>query len=42
MSIIARSHFFNLCHSDLKVVGMAGIGNYAVRLDWNDFHSSGL
>jgi DUF971 family protein len=28
--------------SDLKVEGMEGIGQYAVRLAWNDGHSSGL
>ena len=28
--------------SDLKIEGMEGIGNYAVRLGWNDGHSSGL
>jgi DUF971 family protein len=27
---------------DLKLEGMEGIGNYAVRLAWNDGHSSGL
>ena len=27
---------------DLSLVGMEGIGNYAVRLGWNDGHSSGL
>lgn len=28
--------------TDLKLEGMEGIGNYAVRLVWNDGHSSGL
>jgi DUF971 family protein len=28
--------------SDLKLEGMEMIGNYAVRLGWNDGHSSGL
>jgi DUF971 family protein len=28
--------------ADLKLEGMEGIGNYAVRLAWNDGHSSGL
>ena len=27
---------------DLKLEGMEGIGNYAVRLAWNDGHGSGL
>jgi DUF971 family protein len=27
---------------DLKIEGMEGIGSYAVRLAWNDGHSSGL
>ena len=27
---------------DLKIEGMEPIGNYAVRLSWNDGHSSGL
>lgn len=27
---------------DLKLEGMEGVGNYAVRLSWNDGHSSGL
>lgn len=27
---------------DLKVEGMERIGNYAVRLSWNDGHGSGL
>ena len=27
---------------DLKLEGMDPIGNYAVRLTWNDGHSSGL
>ncbi len=27
---------------DLKLEGMEAIGNYAVRLVWNDGHSSGL
>jgi DUF971 family protein len=27
---------------DLKIEGMEPIGNYAVRLGWNDGHSSGL
>ena len=27
---------------DLKLEGMETIGNYAVRLGWNDGHSSGL
>jgi DUF971 family protein len=28
--------------SDLKLEGMEAIGSYAVRLVWNDGHSSGL
>ncbi len=28
--------------ADLRLEGMEGIGNYAVRLGWNDGHSSGL
>lgn len=28
--------------ADLKLEGMEMIGNYAVRLGWNDGHSSGL
>ena len=28
--------------SDIKLEGMEGIGNYAVRLAWSDGHSSGL
>lgn len=28
--------------ADLKLEGMEGIGNYAVRLAWSDGHSSGL
>jgi DUF971 family protein len=28
--------------ADLKLEGMEPIGNYAVRLGWNDGHSSGL
>src|SRR2546421_12945789 len=28
--------------ADLKLEGMEAIGNYAVRLGWNDGHSSGL
>jgi DUF971 family protein len=28
--------------ADLKLDGMEMIGNYAVRLGWNDGHSSGL
>lgn len=28
--------------SDLKIEGLESIGNYAVRLGWNDGHSSGL
>jgi DUF971 family protein len=28
--------------SDLKLEGMENIGSYAVRLAWNDGHSSGL
>jgi DUF971 family protein len=28
--------------TDLKLEGMENIGNYAVRLAWNDGHSSGL
>ena len=28
--------------SDLRLEGMEGIGNYAIRLGWNDGHSSGL
>ena len=27
---------------DIKLEGMEGIGNYAVRLAWSDGHSSGL
>ncbi|WP_406696074.1 DUF971 domain-containing protein [Singulisphaera sp. Ch08] len=27
---------------DLKLEGMEPIGNYAIRLGWNDGHSSGL
>jgi len=27
---------------DIKLEGMEPIGNYAVRLNWNDGHSSGL
>lgn len=27
---------------DLQLEGMEGIGNYAIRLAWNDGHSSGL
>ena len=27
---------------DLKLEGMETVGNYAVRLGWNDGHSSGL
>jgi DUF971 family protein len=27
---------------DLKLEGMEAVGNYAVRLGWNDGHSSGL
>ncbi len=27
---------------DLKLEGMEAVGNYAVRLSWNDGHSSGL
>ncbi len=27
---------------DLKLEGMEPVGNYAVRLGWNDGHSSGL
>lgn len=27
---------------DLKLEGMEPVGNYAVRLSWNDGHSSGL
>jgi DUF971 family protein len=27
---------------DLKIEGMEPIGNYAIRLGWNDGHSSGL
>jgi DUF971 family protein len=27
---------------DLRLEGMEGVGNYAVRLAWNDGHSSGL
>lgn len=27
---------------DLKLVGMEPVGNYAVRLSWNDGHGSGL
>ncbi len=28
--------------ADLKLDGMETVGNYAVRLGWNDGHSSGL
>jgi len=28
--------------ADIKLEGMEGIGNYAVRLVWSDGHSSGL
>ncbi len=28
--------------ADLRLEGMEGIGSYAVRLGWNDGHSSGL
>ena len=28
--------------ADLKLEGMEAVGNYAVRLGWNDGHSSGL
>src|SRR5882724_8584295 len=28
--------------ADLKLDGMEPIGNYAIRLGWNDGHSSGL
>ena len=28
--------------ADIKIEGMEPIGNYAVRLVWNDGHSSGL
>ncbi|MFO0910307.1 MAG: DUF971 domain-containing protein [Isosphaeraceae bacterium] len=28
--------------SDLRLEGMEGVGNYAVRLTWNDGHGSGL
>jgi DUF971 family protein len=28
--------------ADLKLEGMEGVGNYAVRLVWNDGHGSGL
>lgn len=28
--------------TDLKLEGMEPIGNYAIRLGWNDGHSSGL
>jgi DUF971 family protein len=28
--------------ADLKLEGMEPIGNYAIRLGWNDGHSSGL
>ena len=28
--------------SDLQLVGMKGIGSYAVRFSWNDGHSTGL
>ena len=28
--------------ADLKLEGMEPIGNYAIRLVWNDGHSSGL
>lgn len=28
--------------ADLKLEGMEPVGNYAVRLGWNDGHSSGL
>jgi DUF971 family protein len=32
----------NSIRPDLKLEGMEGIGNYAVRLAWSDGHSSGL
>jgi len=32
----------NTIRPDLKLEGMEGIGNYAVRIVWNDGHSSGL
>lgn len=32
----------NSIRSDLKLEGMEHVGNYAVRLGWNDGHSSGL
>lgn len=32
----------NSLRPDLKLEGMETIGNYAVRLGWNDGHSSGL
>jgi DUF971 family protein len=32
----------NSIRADLKLEGMEPIGNYAVRLGWNDGHSSGL
>jgi len=32
----------NTIRADLKLDGMEMIGNYAVRLGWNDGHSSGL
>ncbi len=28
--------------ADLKLEGMEPVGNYAVRFEWNDGHSSGL
>src|SRR5262249_31490789 len=28
--------------ADLKIEGMEAVGNYAVRLAWNDGHGSGL
>jgi DUF971 family protein len=32
----------NSIRADLKLEGMEAVGNYAVRLGWNDGHSSGL
>jgi DUF971 family protein len=32
----------NSISQDLKLEGMEGIGNYAVRIVWSDGHSSGL
>ena len=32
----------NSIRPDLKIEGMEGVGNYAVRFVWSDGHSSGL